>query len=233
MNRILILCFATLTLIPLPTPAQDLSADVKGKVESIVTGAYQMATAKFPCKLKSKGKPKMLRWQDVDRCLNAASDRVDWNAISGQLQNLRQTSRMTWAELITAVESSMAAHALSYDKVFAVKDTKALLPLHNSLLKFLPPDSLQNVAVFTKSGERVGTFSGVYTFERSGELAAANSYRMSIFQYMDSKGDLQAPAASNRLLLDRYGVPWKDAISQPGFRLTSERLLPNKADHSN
>jgi hypothetical protein len=231
MNKIFIFCFAILALIPLSSMGQDLSVDVNDKVESIVTGAYQTATAKFPCKLRSGGKPKMLRRQDVDRCLNAASDRVDWDTISGQLQNLRQSSRIAWAELIAAVESSMAAHALSYDKVFMVKDTKALLPLTNSLLKFLPPDSLQNVPVFAKSGAKIGTFSGVYTFERSGELAAANSYKLSIFQYTDSKGDLQSPAASNRLLLDRYGVPWKDAMSRPGFRLTSERLLPNNADH--
>jgi hypothetical protein len=233
MNRILVLYFATLVLIPISSQGQGLPAEVKEKVESIINGAYQTATAKFPCKLKSKGSPKMLRRQDVDSCLNAASDRVDWDAISSQLQNLRQTNRIPWAELIAAVESSMAAHPLSYEKVFIVKDTKALLPLTNSLLKFLPPDSLQNAPVFLKSGEKVGTYSGVYTFERSGELAAANSYRLSIFQYTDSKGDLQAPAASNRLLLDRYGVPWKDAISQPGFRLTSERLLPNNTDHSN
>ena len=233
MNKIFILFLVTLSLIPVSSPGQDFSADVKNKVESIVTGAYQTATAKFPCKLKSKGSPKMLRRQDVDSCLNAASDRVDWETISGQLQSLRRTSRIEWVELIAAVESSMAAHALSYDKVFIVKDIKALLPLTNSLLKFLPPDSLQNSPVFIKSGEKVGTFSGVYTFERSGELAAANSYKLSIFQYTDPKGDLQSPAASNRLLLDRYGVPWKDAISQPGFRLTSERLLPNNANHSN
>jgi hypothetical protein len=234
MNRIAIsILFLVLWTIPLPSPGQDLSADVKGKVESIVKDAYQTATAKFPCKVKSGGKPKMLRRQDVDRCLNAASDRVDWDAISVQLQTLRQTSRISWAGLIAAVDSSMAAHVLSYDKVFLVKDSKALLPLTNSLLKFLPSESLQNVPVFAKSGEKIGTFSGVYTFERFGELAAANSYKLTIFQYTDSKGNIQSPAESNRLLLDRYGVPWKDAISQPGFRLTSERLLPNNADHSN
>jgi hypothetical protein len=232
MKKISILSLVMLGLIPISSPGTDLPADAKDKVEAIVTSAYRTATAKFPCKLKSGGKPKMLRRQEVDRCLNEASDSVDWDAVSSQLQNLRQAYRIPWAELVAAVESSMAAHALTFNKVFTVKDTKALLPLTNSLLKFLPPDSLQNVPVFMKSGEKVGTFAGVYTFERTGELAAANTYKLSIFQYSDLKGELQSPAASNRLLLDRYGVPWNDAVSQPGFRLTSERLLPNNADHS-
>jgi hypothetical protein len=229
MRKIPVLALVLLMLIPISSPGMDLSSDVKDKVESIVTGAYKEATAKFPCKLKSGGKPKMLRRQEIDICLNAASDSVDWDSVSSQLQDLRQTSRIPWAELVAAVEASMTAHALPFDKVFNVKEPKALLPLTNSLLKFLPSDSLQNVPVLMKSGEKVGTFAGVYSFERTGELAAANTYKLNIFQYADSNGNLQSPAASNRLLLDRYGVPWNDAMSQPGFRLTSDRLLPGNA----
>jgi hypothetical protein len=234
MKKTSILSLVLLLLIPISSsPGADLSADIKDKVDAIVADAYKAATAKFPCKLTSAGKPKMLHLQQVDTCLNAASDRVDWEAMSSQLQKIRQSDRIPWAELVSVVESSMAAHALSYDKVFKVKDTKALLPLTNSLLKFLPPDSIQNVPVMMKSGEKVGTFAGVYTFERTGELAAANTYKLSIFQYTDLKGELQSPTSSNRLLRDRYGVPWKDVASQPGFQLTSEKLLPNNADHGN
>ena len=32
------------------------------------------------------------------------------------------------------------------------------------------------------------------------------------------------PQINNRLLLDSYGVPWEDASSRPGFRLTATRL---------
>jgi len=27
------------------------------------------------------------------------------------------------------------------------------------------------------------------------------------------------------LLLDTFGVPWKDAVSQPGFRLPSDKIV--------
>jgi len=50
-------------------PAQE----VKDEVEQAIQSAYQTASAGFPCKLKSKGKPKMLRWEEVDRCLNSAA----------------------------------------------------------------------------------------------------------------------------------------------------------------
>ena len=129
-------------------------------------------------------------------------------------------------DLAAAFDSSLAAHTLPYDKILNAKDMKALLPLSNSVLKFLPPDSLLNLPVLTKKGEKVGVFAGVYTYDRAGELAAANTYKLSIFQYTDADGNIHIPPSANRLLLDRYGVPWKDAIVQPGFRLTYEKLSP-------
>lgn len=72
--------------------------------------------------------------------------------------------------------------------------------------------------------EQVGTFAGAFTYERSGGLSAATTYRLSMFQYKDTKGELQAPPLQNRLLLDSFGVPWEDASTQPGFRLTTDNL---------
>jgi hypothetical protein len=227
MHKILILFVAALALIGVSGSGQSFPAGFKEKVEEIVLAAYQSAAAEFPCKLKSSGRPSMLHRQDADRCLNAANDRVDWENLSRQLKRLQQDSRIAWIDISAAVEASLAAHAVSYQKVFTVKDSKALLPLTNSLLKFLPPNSLQDIPVFTKSGEKVGMFAGTYTYDKSGGLSSATSYQISIFQYTDLKGNLQAPAASNRLLLDRYGVPWKDAMPQSGFRLTPEKLLPS------
>jgi hypothetical protein len=83
-----------------------------------------------------------------------------------------------------------------------------------------------DLPVFEKfSGKRIGTFSGGYNYDKSGGLAAANTYRMSGFQYTDLKGEIQTPSGVNRLLLDSYGVPWKGAVSQTGFRLLSDKLI--------
>jgi hypothetical protein len=192
----------------------------------VIVTAYQSATAEFPCKLKAGGKPKMLRWQDVENCLNGADAEVDWEDLSQQLQNLRQNGGFSKIDISLAVESALSAHAIPYDKVFSVKNADALLPLSNTLLKFLPADSLQNLAVFDKSGARVGTFAGGYSFDKSGGLTAAHNYRMSMFQYTDLRGSIQSPAIGSKLLLDSFGVPWKDAVSQPGFRLTADKLTP-------
>lgn len=203
--------------------AQEIPKDIKDKVDELISGAYQTAATRFPCKERPGGKAKMFRWQSVDRCLNEAAGMVDWEELTKKLESLRIGSgRISRAAFTEAVEASLSAHALPFEKVFTVKDGKALLPLTNSILRFLPADSLHNLPVFDRTGARVGTFAGTYTYERVGALASANTYRLTLFQYSDSNGNIQ-PAA-DKLLLDSYGVPWSSARSQPGFRLTSERL---------
>ncbi len=205
--------------------SQDVPPDVKAKIDTAVAEAYRAAAAQFPCKVKTRGKADMLRWQDVDRCLNEAAARVDWEAMSRQFGELRTSvygiSQIGFA---AAVEDSLSTHALNYGQVFSVKNGKALLPLTNSVLRFLPADSLLNIPVFDRTRTQVGTFTGVYSYERSGGLATANSYRLSLFQYTDRNGNVQT--ATDKLLLDSFGVPWKDAANQRGYRLTSDKLFP-------
>jgi hypothetical protein len=170
----------------------------------------------------------MIRWQDVEDCLNGAEANVDWESLSRQLQKMRQDGGFSKTDVSPVVESALTAHAMQYDKVFSVKEKESLLPLSNTLLKFLPADSLQDLPVYAKSGERIGTFAGVYSFEKTGGLNAANYYRMSMFQYLDLRGSIQSPAIAGRLMLDSFGVPWKDAATQPGFRLTADKLTPKR-----
>ncbi len=206
---------------------QNLTEELQTKVDAIVVAAYQSANAEFPCRLKTRGKPKMLRWQEVDRCLNQADDRVDWEALSQQLQDLRNSVYgLTESDFSQALELSLSAHAITYSQVFSVSDNdlNALLPLTNSLLKYLPDDSLMHLPVFVKEGDRIGTFSGKYFFERGGGLATAINYRLAFFQYTDSNGEIRS--VSDNLLLDSFGVSWKGAINQRGFRLPSDKLLP-------
>lgn len=200
-----------------------LPKDLQDKIDAIVAGAYQAATAEFPCKIGTGGKRRMMSWQKVDRCLNNAAGEVDWEGISKQLEALRiEPTRVSLDEFIGAVETALATHALPYEKVFTVKDERAFLPLTNSILKFLPADSLHDLPVIDRTGSEVGRFSGVYSYERKGGLASANIYRLMLFQYTDKLGNVQS--ASEKLLLDSFGVPWKDTRTQLGFRLTSEKL---------
>lgn len=220
LTGMLLLCFSPFGF------GQNPSVAVQVQIDDLISGAYQSASIKFPCKLKARGKPKMLRWEDADKCLNNANNRVDWEELSAKLQSIRKSYGLQAIDLISAIESSLAARAIPYEKIFQVKekDVEALLPLSNSLLKYLPPDSLLDLPVYSKEGDRVGSFSGVYSYERSGGLAMANSFKISLFQYTDQNGRMQAP--TGRLLMDSYGVPWKGALKQAGFRLPSDKLIP-------
>ena len=200
---------------------QSSAENLKQKIDAVIADAYKSASAQFPCKLKAEGKPKMLRWQVVDKCLNDAYQRVDWESISKKLQEMRKESKYQAVDFLSLVEDSLTSQAMVYDKAFLVRNDDVLLPLSNSVLKFLPPDSLVDLPVYAKSGERVGKFSGIYTFEKMGEISGARQYH-TLFQYTDMTGNMQT--SPGRLLLNSYGVPWKNAASQRGFRLPADKL---------
>jgi len=215
--------FAPLLLLGF-TPAAlcgELPKEVIEKIDAAIASAYQAASAKLPCKVKLRSRPTMLRWQDVDKCLSSAVNLVDWEELGRQLAAIRPKNAST-GEFEAAVEVSLSKQALPYNKLFLVKNTEVLLPLTNSILKYLPPDSLVDLPVYDQKGKQVGTFAGVFPYEHSGGLTSGNIYTLIVFQYADAQGKIQAP--SDRLLLDSYGVPWAKAMTQPGFRLTSDKL---------
>jgi hypothetical protein len=204
---------------------RDLSGEFEAKIDSLIVAAYRTASGEFPCKPGTGGSPKMIQWQDLDKCLKKAEDRVDWEALSGQIEALRIDAGLLREDLSPIVESALSAHVIPYSQVITVKKKNVLLPLTNSVLKYLPEDSLKGLPVFDKKlKKQIGTFFSSFTYEKRGGLSAANNYKLSYFQYNDLEGDLQAPTLNNSLLLDSFGVPWEDASSRPGFRLTSDRL---------
>jgi hypothetical protein len=208
----------------------ELPKEATAAIDAAVLNAYRAASAGFPCEIKGRGKPRMMRWEQVDRCLNEAANKVDWPAFSRQIGIARSgAAGITPSEFNAAVETSLSEHALPYESVFVVKSkSEILLPLTNSLLRFVPDDALTGLPVFDKVGTQVGAFTGLYSYERSGGLASANMFRLVLFQYTDKDGNVQS--SSDRLLLDSFGVPWKDARAKKGFRLTTEKLtLANPA----
>jgi hypothetical protein len=208
--------------------SQTLPSDVTQKVDALVGAAVEPAMRQFPCKVKTSGKPKMIRWQDVDKCLNKAVESVDWDDLSTQLRALKNETRANPAnDFLRAVDAALSERTLTFDKVFIVKDSKALLPLTHSVLKYLPSDSLQGLAVFGDTGENVGTFAGVFFSERSGGLVSIKSYSLARFQYKDADGNVHSAMDSLHLPTDgigSYGITWSDVEQHLGFSLTSENL---------
>jgi len=228
MFRVPRMILALLALLAGPTAALcgELPKEVLDKIDAAVAAAYKTAAAKHPCVVGTGGKLHMLRWQDVDKCLSGADLLVDWDALSRQLQEIRSKGASE-EEFAEAVENSLTKNALPYDRVFRVKDEKALLPLTNPVLKHLSPNSLQNQPVIGEQGATVGTFAGVYFSEHAGGGLSGGSYRLAVFQYVDLQGRMQAPPERQlRDYLGRplFGVLWSRVKSQPGFRLTSEKL---------
>ena len=204
----------------------ELPKDVLEKIDAAIAAAYKTASAKQPCKIGTGGKLHMLHWQDVDKCLSRAVSLVDWAALSRQLEEMRPKN-VSEGDFAAAVENSLTKNALSFDKVFKVKDEKALLPLTNPVLKYLPPNSLQSQPVIGQSGVQIGTFAGVYFSEHAGATVSGGTYRLALFQYLDPQGRIQVP--TEKQLRDYLGDPlfsvlWSKVMSQPGFRLTSEKL---------
>ena len=196
---------------------RDLSGAFEAKIDSLIVAAYQTASGEFPCEPGTGGNPRMMKWQDLDKCLQKAEDRVDWNLLAGQIEALRLEEGLPREDLSPIVETALSAHVIPYDKVIVVKKKNVLLPLTNSVLKYLPEDSLKGLPVFDKkSRKQIGIFFSSFTYERRGGLSAANTYKLSYFQYTDLEGDLQAPTLNNSLLLDSFGVPWDDAFPGPG-----------------
>lgn len=196
----------------------EIPKEVADKIEAAVTAAYAAASAKLPCKVGLRSKPTMLRWQDVDKCLSQAALRANWKEVESRLAAVRPPY-VSETKFAAAVEASLSRHALPYDKAFLVKKNDALLPLTNSILKYLPADSLMDQPVYDQSRKSIGTFAGTFIHEHAGGMTDAS---LTLFQFADPQGKIQTPA--ERLLLDSYGIPWSKAATQPGFRLLSGRL---------
>jgi hypothetical protein len=219
-----LLLTALLLVCATPVQAQISLKELRARIDTIIAEAYQQASSQFPCKIGTIGKIDMAKWQKVDKCLNIAAESVDWEGIVKQFEMLHQSlPGVTIDELEAEIDSSLNAHSLTFEKIFLIKNEKAHLPLTNSLLKFLPPDSLYKLPVVNRTGFKVGEFVGLYSFERAGGLASANMYRLTLFQYADSKGNVMSP--SEKLLLDSYGIAWKNAKTQRGFRLPPNRIV--------
>ncbi len=215
-------CFAILFLLVLTaTAVSQLPKETIEKIDSTVALAYQVAAAKLPCKV-STSSSRMLDWKDIDKCMDQARQRIDWDELASQLKQLRPP-HISEGDFASAVENSLSRQALPYNKLFRVKKPDSLLPLTNSILKYAPEKALMDQPIFPLKGKHpIGVFAGVFFYERAGTLATGSTYKLALFQYVDSHGQMQTPA--DKLLLDSYGVPWEKVESQTGFRFPVDML---------
>jgi len=167
---------------------------------SLLAGTYAQDCAsvridlKLPAKIKTRGKPKVAKWEEVDKLLNS---------LHGRLQGLNCSFR--------------------YDEVFRLgkekDEDRFFFPLTNSVVRLVQEEPLMDSNVYSRKGELLGTFAGKIRFEKSGNLYAKKSYTVYYFQYKTPGGRLQS--VGSELLLDRFLLKWveiknKIAISTEG-----------------
>jgi len=122
-----------------------------------------VADLKLPKKMKTRGKPKVAKWEDVDEMLSKLSE--GFNGTDCQL---------------------------TFGEIFRHKDEEVYFPLTNSAVRIAPEEAFIGLMVFSKEGFELGSYVGRVKYERSGGLYARKSYQLYYFQYKDSAGKMQS-----------------------------------------
>jgi hypothetical protein len=149
---------------------------------------------KLPADLKTRGKPRVAKWELVDKTLNNVS-----KSLGG----------------LTC--------EYSFGQLFRTKHEELYFPLTNSLVRLVPDESLAGIEVFNEELERIGLFEGKVRFEKSGNLYARSSYTIYYFQFRTESGKLESvPRQMN--LLDRYLVRWADIRDKVALRTVKTEL---------
>ncbi|MBI1747480.1 MAG: hypothetical protein HYR55_12940 [Acidobacteria bacterium] len=206
------------------SPASSGASDTKGAeaIEMVAKEASEPLRQATPQKLKTRGKPKVVRWEDLDAALAKLPARVDYPALHSRLREMlsRDTGFSPKSEVLSdLIEKTLARQEIPYAALFALNDTD-LMPITNSVLKFLPDEAWKDIAVFNRKGERIGNFVGKFAHEKSGGLAISKSYRIYYFQYRD-KNDVNQVATADYLERDEYCVEWADIKQRPAFTLAT------------
>ncbi len=150
----------------------------------------------WPKKIKTRGKPKVARWEEVDKVL---------------------------ARLEEARAALSDRRSLTFADLFLIEDDGVLFPLTHSVLKHADEAGLNGLQVFTREGEELGRFAGKYVYEKRGGTVGPEGYDLTYFQYNDKQGRLQVAAAGPYgPLLDNFCLRWGDVklktLGSPGAR---------------
>jgi hypothetical protein len=118
---------------------------------------------KLPRKLKTRGKPRMAKWEDIDKTVNALADRLQG-----------------------------AACRFTFGQVFTSGREDILFPLTNSVVRIAPENALNGLTVVTREGNELGPYEGRVRYDRSGGLYAQRSYSLFHFQYRGPDSQMHA-----------------------------------------
>ena len=117
----------------------------------------------LPVKLKTRGKPRRARWEQVD------------GIISNLVKRLQETTCQ-----------------FKFEEIFTTNRAELYFPITNSLVRTVPEGSLQGLGIHNQSGERLGEYDSRAIYSRAGGLNVRRSYTLHFFQFKDKQGRLQS-----------------------------------------
>lgn len=202
--------------------AQPTSNDWKERLgQELRTRTAQIT----PRKIKTRGKPKMARWEDVDATLADAQSKLDIGSLLRELLGpALAPGKAIPAALQAELDQVLSQYPVSYAQLFVVEDPDVLFPLTNNVLRLGSDGTLDGLQIFDKTGFSLGEYAGKYVFEKSGGLSSgASGYRLTYFQYKDNVGEIRPSGNIN--LLDTFAVRWGLIKDKPGIVLTTAEVL--------
>jgi hypothetical protein len=178
-----------------------------------------------PRKIKTRGKLKVARWEDVDAQLASAVRILDAKTLLEDLVPFLQGGgKQPSIEQRSEIDQLLAGHKISYNALFLIEDERAHFPLTNNVLKLSGDEGLADLEIFEGTGFSLGNYAGKYIYEKTGGLAyGGGSYRLTYFQYRDNEGNLRPSGNTN--LLDTYSIRWREVKDQAFLQLSADALF--------
>ena len=141
----------------------------------------------LPVKVKTRGKPKIVRWELVDKTMSE----------------------------INNFEGSLPECELTFGQIFRNDRDDLYFPLTNTLIRLAPEGVFKDLRFYSRDGVEQGTYLQRAVFEKTGGLYARRSYQIYIFQYTTPSGRLMK--VGSQLLLDNFGFKWEDIKDKVAF----------------
>ena len=148
----------------------------------------------LPVKAKTRGKPRIIRWELVDKTM----DRLD------KLEDAEPGCRMTFSQ------------------VFRNDRDDIYLPLTNTLIRLAPEGTFNGLKFYSRDGVEQGTYEQRVEYEKTGGLYARRSYKIYIFQYTTPSGRLMK--VGPQLLLDNFIIKWDDVKDRIAYTSDREEF---------
>lgn len=128
-----------------PVEAQATNADWKPRLaEQLQARLGQIV----PRKVKTRGKPRLARWEDVDAALADLEIRIGLSTIlHDAAPELNLRDRSVLVQVQDEIDRVIKSHSVTYSRIFLLDDPTTLFPLTNNVLRLSADDSFTGLCL--------------------------------------------------------------------------------------